>query len=404
MEALRDIERQIIEADAELKVENSGASQTSNAPRIPIEINQNVQKWIAFFTIKDRERFQTFLDRGLIYRDLIKGILREHGVPTELYYLAMIESGFVLHARSHASAVGAWQFIRGTGVRYGLMQNYYVDERRDIIHSTHAAAEYLRNLHIAFQSWYLAMAGYNAGEGRILGAILRGGTRDFWELVEKKSLPPETRNYVPKFLAAAIIGRHPEKFGFRVNEPEKYPSVESVRVPGGVRLNEVAKRIGVPSRTLSSLNPHLLRKMTPANLATYPIWVPKGAAERTAELRPVFAKLRIRSERAVATSGKKYHRVRRGETLSVIARKYSLSVLQLKRLNGLRSSRIYVGSRLVVAGSSKSAQYHRVRRGDALTLIARRYGVSVGQLKRLNRLGSNRIYVGQRLRVRSSGI
>ena len=175
---------------------------------IPLEINADVERWLEFFTMKDRERFTRFLERGSRYKTMIYAVLKEQGIPTELYYQAMIESGFATHATSTASAVGIWQFIPGTGRRYGLRIDQYVDERRDPMRATIAAAMYLKDLHNVFQNWYLAMAAYNAGEGRILGAIMRSGTRDFWEMVKKRSLPSETMNYIPKFLAATTIGHN----------------------------------------------------------------------------------------------------------------------------------------------------------------------------------------------------
>lgn len=362
--AIREIEEEILNADALLK-EDSSASETKNPPeatnvsrpRIPIEINENVLKWIHYFTVTDRERFHRFLKRGNEYKPLVQDILRKHRVPTELYYLAMIESGYVTHARSRARAVGAWQFIQGTGKRYGLQQTRYLDERRDMIRSTEAAARYLKDLHTAFQSWYLAMAGYNAGEGRILRAIMKGNSRDFWHLVEKKALPPETRNYVPKFMAAAIIGHNPEKYGFNDIEAEPFPEHEPAEVPGGVRLQEIARQTGVPLATLKRMNPHLIRAITPADRSSYSIWVPAGKKDEVEGAKAALARTRIRASRTYAsaasskhTHGKKvvFHRVRRGEALTLISRRYGVPISRIKKLNSLRSNRIYAGQKLVI--------------------------------------------------------
>lgn len=342
------IEQEILEADAELKADVAETKDRSSAdrPRIPLEINEQVQKWIHFFTVTDRERFHSFLKRGSIYKDLIQDILKKNGVPRELYYLAMIESGFVIHAKSRARAVGPWQFIKGTGLRYGLKQDRYVDERRDIVRATEAAANYLKGLYAAFQSWYLAMASYNAGEGRILGAVVRGQSRDFWELVERKALPPETRNYVPKFLAAAIIGRHPEKYGFSDIQDKPFPETEAAVVPGGVKLTSIAHKAGIPLKTLKQLNPHLLRATTPASLKTYSIWVPEGHGEKIAQLRlertvPMRTIAKQRYARVV-------HRVRKGEALLMLSRRYRVPVSKLKRVNRLRTNRIFAGQRLII--------------------------------------------------------
>lgn len=412
LEEILQIENEILDANADLETPDPEDGVTAKAetprlratrPRIPLEINENVLKWIRHFTTTDRDRFHRFLKRGSAYKELVKSILREHAVPTELYYLAMIESGYVTHAKSHASAVGIWQFIRGTGLRYGLRQTREIDERRDIIRSTESAAKYLRNLHTAFQSWYLAMAGYNAGEGRILGAIMRGGSRDFWELVEKKALPPETRNYVPKFLAAAIIGKHPEKYGFHDIEAPVFPKVEPAQVAGGVRLRDIATKAGIPLSTLKQVNPHLLRDMTPHNRSAYTLWVPEGEATKVQSVQAVLAQMKVRirpqTPRTLASVRRDVHVVRRGENLSSIARRYGMNISALKRLNGLRSNQLQAGKRLSVSATTNDSRQviHRVKRGEALAVIAERYAVSLSELRQANELRSSRIYAGQRL-------
>lgn len=349
LKALQEIEQEILKADVDLEQsEAAAAPKPPQHPRIPLEINENVRKWIHFFTVKDRERFHRFLKRGSAYKPLVQEILKKNGAPTELYYLAMIESGYVTHARSRASAVGIWQFMRGTGLRYGLKQNRYLDERRDVVRATEAAAAYLRNLHTAFQSWYLAMAGYNAGEGRILGAIMRGGSRDFWELVEKKALPPETRNYVPKFLAATLIGKNPKKYAFNDIDSPALPEVKSLTIPGGVSLRVAAARIGVPFPTLKTLNPQLIRGMTPANVRQYAIWIPKNASVDFERAQRQLAGLgHFRAHKPTARPV--VHRVKRGEALTLIAARYRVPVKHLKRINDLRTNRIYAGQRLVIS-------------------------------------------------------
>ncbi|MGE4234370.1 MAG: transglycosylase SLT domain-containing protein [Bacteriovoracia bacterium] len=338
--AVDEIEQEILQADADLDVARNGH------PKIPIEINEAVQKWIHFFTVTDRDRFERFLARGSMYKNTVQKILKENGVPPELYYLAMVESGYMTNARSRAKAVGAWQFIRGTGLRYGLKQNRYLDERRDIIRSTKAAAIYLSGLHTAFQSWYLAMASYNAGEGRILGAVVKGNSRNFWDLVDRKALPPETRNYVPKILAAIIIGKHPQRYGFKNFEESPFPEVEIAHVPGGVRLRDIANRSDLSLTQLRFLNPHLIRQITPANMKTYDIWVPAGQAKEIEGMRSKFARVRhVVRHRRIA---RKVHRVRRGEALSLISDRYGVPLAKIKRANDLRSNRIYAGQSLVI--------------------------------------------------------
>jgi len=401
---LPEIEKEILEADA--GIEDSGETPAlSKRSHIPIEVNKNVRKWIHYFTGKDRERFQRFLERGSRYKPLVQEILREHNVPVDLYYLAMIESGYVVRARSHANAVGIWQFIKGTGLRYGLDQNHYVDERHDVIRSTEAAAKYLNNLHTAFQSWYLAMAGYNAGEGRVLGAIMRGQGRNFWDLVEKKALPPETRDYVPKYLAAVIIGNHPEKYGFKIAKVTPFPRVDAAKVPGGISLSALAKQANIPYATLKELNPHLLRSVTPANAKEYTLWVPKGDASKVASASAVLPKLKLAKQKLAEPGGRRVastgvHQVGKGENLTQIAKRYGISVAQLKKVNDLKSNSIPVGRKLrvqAVARTQAHPRIHRVRKGDALIPIAQQYGITLKQIKKLNDLKTNRVYVGQRL-------
>ena len=232
-------------------------SEVAGVEPILVHDHKDVDKWVNYFTVKDRARFQRFLNRGAKYRDLVLETLKEEGVPAELYYLAMIESGYSTGAKSWASAVGIWQFIRGTGKRYGLKINKYVDERKDPVRATRAAARYLASLYRVYQNWELAMSAYNAGEGRVLGAIMRGHTRDFWELSRKKLLPRETRNYVPKMMAAVKIGQNLEKYNFVSKHSSPYHKPEAVDVPGSVRVRDIAKIAGVSTNSILKLNPHI---------------------------------------------------------------------------------------------------------------------------------------------------
>jgi len=390
--------------------QNQNQNQTLKIPdsEMPIEMNKQVKNWIHYFSVRDRERFRRFLERGKRHRDVVAATLSEHGLPPELYYLAMIESGYQSHAVSHASAVGVWQFISGTGTRYGLAINPYTDERRDPIRATDAAARYLRDLHNAFQCWYLAMASYNAGENRILSAILRGKTRNYWELSEKKMLPRETREYVPKFLAAVIIGRHPEKFGFMDLEKPEYPNVKAVEVPTRVMLRDIASLAKISLSELEMVNPHILRKMTPPSGSTYEIWVPENKETVVKNLFPRLAKMQqplSRTNRVVAQQQGNFHRVKQGESLSKIASQYKLTVAYLRRINNLSGSTIYPGQNLRIRSNSynnaqrsnNKTRQHQVRRGDSLSSISRRYNVKINALKKRNNLKRDSIYAGQRL-------
>lgn len=217
-------------------------SQPKTFPsKIPHEMNPQVEAWVKYFSVRDRARFDRFMGRGAMYKSLIQEILVENGVPSELYYLAMIESGFARRARSHASAVGVWQFIAPTGRRYGLRIDQDVDERMDVIRATRAAARYLKDLKTEFGSWYLAMAAYNCGENRVRRAVARAGTKDFWKLARARRLPAETINYIPKFQAAMVIARNPERYGFRRKTLYDFPSVDKIRVKGRIHLAERAR-------------------------------------------------------------------------------------------------------------------------------------------------------------------
>ena len=244
---------------------------------IPIESNAAVRKWVWFFTHEDRHRFDRFMTRGGRYRILVQDILEENGVPAEMFYLGMIESGYASKARSGAAAVGIWQFIAPTARRYGLKVNRDVDERLDVMRSTKAAAMYLKDLKREFGSWYMAMAAYNCGEGRVRKAIRRHRTRDFWTLAHRRALPAETSDYIPKFQAAMKIARDPRAFGFGRVLHYEFPEVKLVKIRNQLALEEIAKRHRVPFADLKALNPNLLRERTPRVASGYGVWVPRAS-------------------------------------------------------------------------------------------------------------------------------
>lgn len=304
----------------------------------------DVKKWIDYYTGRGRNEFQEYLRRGEAYKNYIGKILKRYELPTYFYYLAMIESGFKISAHSKANAVGIWQFIGPTAKRYGLRMNSYIDERRDPLRATLAAANYLRDLKNVFNSWFLAMAAYNAGESRVMNLIMNAGTRDYWELCDKNILPRETRGYVPRFLAAVILGENPGKYGFTLPlDTQPHPQMVSIQVPSPVRLDKVADKAGISLAQLRKYNPHIRRNYTPPQYKYYRIWIPEGA-----DVDPGISKLVTVPTQTFAPVSH-YHKVRRGETLGKIARRYRTSISKLKTWNRLNSSRIYPGSRLVVA-------------------------------------------------------
>ncbi len=382
--------------------------------KIPLELNADVERWIEYFTVKDADRFRRYLERGEKYKSIVTAVLKDQGIPTEIYYQALIESGFATHATSSAQAVGIWQFIRQTGRRYGLRVDAYVDERRDPMRATVAASLYLKDLHNVFQNWYLAMAAYNAGEGRILGAIMRAKTRDFWEMVRLRALPAETMQYIPKFLAATIIGHNPKRYGLDDLKVEMSPTLASVAIPSPVRLVDVAAATGIPVETIKEFNPHVLRGVTPPDVATYRIWVPRDQLALVENKLESLASLRLRGTKKIAEAAgpapaasaeSRYYKVRRGDTIAKVAADHRLTVAKLKSMNSLRSNRLAVGQKLIVDPGQVSAavanlvRKYRVKNGDNLQTIARRFGMSLDELKKVNKIKRDRVYVGQVLKV-----
>ncbi|MCP4548777.1 MAG: LysM peptidoglycan-binding domain-containing protein [bacterium] len=384
-------------------------------PSRPLELveNDRTQKWIKYFTGKGRKNFQRWLNRGEAYRPLIESYLKKYDLPQEIYYLGMIESGFNLKARSSAGAVGPWQFIRGTGRRYGLAIDYWVDERRDIVKSTEAACLYLSRLYGIFQDWNLAMAGYNSGEFRVQSAARRAGSRNFWDL----KLPRETQDYVPKMMAAAMIGRDPGKYGFKIS-PQKEFIYKDLKVKSALDLSLLAKKGKMKRSTLEAMNPHLLRWCTPPDKPEgYAVYVPPNKHER------INSALKQLSNAERTTFAR--HKVRKGETLYEIAKGYGTTVRAIMRRNGIQNARrLRVGAQLVIPthpgrsfqqptpnGVIASAEkalphldvpanyakgYYTVRKGDNLSIIARRLSTSVNRLQRWNGLGrGTRIYPNQ---------
>ena len=379
---------------------------TGAVGRIPVELNSHVKKWIEYFTVKDRARFQRILDRGQTYRDVVENVLEENDLPAELYYLAMIESGYRTNAHSHAQAMGVWQFIAGTGKRYGLRIDSHVDERRDPIRATEAAAKYLRDLYNVFGSWHLAMAAYNAGEIRILRAVMKGRTRNFWELSDAKRLPSETANYVPKFLAVVMIGQDPGRYGFTTKKtPNPYPSLEAASVPGATSLKAIALKTNTPLALLNRVNPHLNFGRAPANSRHYEVWVPSGKASVVARLKwkplPLVVERTVTAKAKTKSHSRAYHVVRRGENLSLIAHRYKVSVGHLMRINSLGSTHVLAGVKLRVQAKSYrplSFVKYKVRRGDNLTILARKFKTSPKRIKTQNKLKRSQIFVGQYLK------
>jgi membrane-bound lytic murein transglycosylase D len=245
---------------------------------IPVAYNSRVKYWIEFFQTSGRGWFTKWLERSSRYLPLLQKTLKRNGLPQDLAYMAMIESGFSSQASSTAQAVGPWQFIRETGSRYGLHVTWWLDERRDFQKSTEAASHYLKKMYGMFHNWYLVAAGYNTGENRIARAIQKHKTKNFWKIASH-DLEAETRDYVPKLMAALLISKAPEMYGFHhinYNEPLQF---ERFRVPGGTRLEHLATAIGVSTKSMLELNPELVRGYVPDYVEGHWIRIPKGSTQ-----------------------------------------------------------------------------------------------------------------------------
>jgi len=391
---------------------------------IPVVYNDEVAQYLAFFQGPGRRWFARWLERSHRYVPLFREILREHEMPEDLVYLAMIESGFIMHAKSWASAVGPWQFIEATGKRFDLNSNFWVDERQDPVKATHAAARFLKRLHAAWGDWYLAWAGYNAGPGRVSRAIAKYGTTDFWELAATSdAFRKETQHYVPKLIAAALIAKHPESFGFHDLRPQEPLRWETVEIPDATDLSVIARAAGVSVEEITALNPELKRWATPPVLkgdSPYALRLPAGTKERFAV---AYAAVKP-SERFTYRS----YQVQKGDTLGHIALMFSTSVEALMTANRLSSPRkLRIGQELVIpippgaaprsappprpastrpparaqAGSSAKPGHHVLRAGETLGHVSIQYGASVEDLMRWNGIRDVRkVRAGQSLRVR----
>lgn len=246
---------------------------------IPVTYNPKVSKWIAYFQHTGQRWFRDWLQRSYKYMPFIQRELKAAGLPTDLAFMVMIESGFIPHAVSHANAVGPWQFIQPTGARYGLRVNWWLDERRDLLKATRAAIRYLKDLHDEFGSWYLVAASYNMGENGLRRRIQRHGTKDFWKLIEKKALPTETEDYVPKILAAMLIAKAPNLYGFRNLERMEPLEYDLVSAPGGTDLDKLADFLGVTRKAMKDLNAEIILGYIPRQVGSHKIRVPKGAGQ-----------------------------------------------------------------------------------------------------------------------------
>jgi membrane-bound lytic murein transglycosylase D len=392
---------------------------------VPIVRNESVEDYIEYFQTEIRDKFTLWLERSGRYIPLMRQVFKAHGLPEDLVFVALIESGFNPYAYSRSRAVGPWQFIKGTGRLYGLRIDNWIDERRDPIKSTYAAARYFKDLYDRFGSWPLAMAAYNAGERKIERALVRAKADDFWDLRSTRYIRRETKGYVPKFMAATIIAKNPEKYGFTLDyhEPLQY---DTASVSGSADLRVIAQAAGISYEDLKELNPELRTELTPPYMEQYPLRLPVGTQQTF-----LNAYAQIPDDRKIIGT---HYTIRRNDTLGKVARRFGTSVSLLREINHISPGQtLHQGDLLFIpklrvvprepnSPSMTAANRHRyklraapkktpiemaslekpdstpsndeggkilyrVKDGDTLWDISKSFNVSVHDLKRYNGLG-----------------
>ena len=394
---------------------------------VPVVVNDTVLRVIAAFQSPAlHDKIAAGLTRSGRYIPMIHRVFAEAGLPKDLAWIAFIESSFLPHARSPRAAHGIWQFMPRTGRGYGLKSNGVVDERSDPEKATRAAARYLAYLHDLFGDWYLAMAAYNAGEGKIMRALERTGARDFWQLASTSAIRRQTQNYVPAFLASLLISKNPSHYGFEV-APEDPMEFEVVRLDRSVQLERLAAGSGLALEDLQTHNPELKSTITPSQPEGYELKIPAGSREA---ILAAYAGAPTARPPAFKT-----HIARKGETLSRIARRYGVSVNALAAANSLfPRSRVSRGQEIMIpekapaskaahrrssasakkspttkvarasappASSKKSPEHksYKVRTGDTLYRIALKHGTTVAEILAINGLGGGVIRPGDQLKI-----
>ncbi len=370
---------------------------------IPITYNRKVASIIKFFQKDGRKSMTKWLNRMDKYKKLILPILEEQDIPPEIFYVSVIESGLNPNAYSYAYASGLWQFIKSTGKAYGLNKTYWLDERRDYIKSTYAATKYFKDLYLEFDDWYLALAAYNCGSTRVHRAIKRNGSKNYWDLY---SLPSETKNYVPNVMATIIIATNPEKYGFTINSEPDFEWIEK-DIDKSVKLESIAKCANVSLKTLQQYNPELEKDVAlipPLEKGeTYTLRLPVNISPEFDSLLKLVEAPNLNEIIFVE------HKVRPGESVWLIARKYKVKKNHILAVNNLSEKSIIRPNQILKIPTSgydqykKSVElssrkiYYTVRRGDTLSEIAEKYKTSIKKIKKSNGLRSDRIIMGQKL-------
>jgi membrane-bound lytic murein transglycosylase D len=391
------ISKQVLAIYSSMHTKTSGKHS-----EIPHVVNSDVEKEIRLFQTVERDFFIQSQERSALYRPIILKELKKAGLPEELSWLPLVESGFKIHALSRARALGLWQFIPSTGYKYGLNRDEWIDERLDVEKSTRAAIDYLKELHGMFGDWLTVLAAYNCGEGRVLKVISRQHINyfdRFWDLY--RQLPYETARYVPRFLATLQIIKNPKKYDFDLNERLERQNIyryETVKTDKSMRLSDIARHLGTSEETITTLNSELRQNITPDK--EYNLKVPPGMAEKSAKIMDEVPK--CEKPRQVFV----HYKAKRGDTVVSIARKYRTSVSAIMAYNNVSSrKRIKTGQRLIIpvhgAGYARvrSTQQsdkddiqvsgdtirYRVKKGDTLVSVAKRFDTSVDEIRRLNK-------------------
>lgn len=380
-----------------------------NHQTIPLVENKYVLAEIKSFQTKEKKDFEEAYKRSGRYKEMINEEMKKAGLPEELSWMPIIESGFKVNAYSRARALGLWQFISSTGYRFGLKRDQWIDERMDPVKATQAAIKYLNELHSLFGDWTTALAAYNCGEFRVQRVIRLQRIEyldNFWDLYTM--LPKETARFVPRLIATFLIINNPEKYGFNLPSPDPPLRYETIKINRPIRLSSLSKKLELGSEALASLNPELRYKATPEH--EYLLKIPIGSGEKA------LAAVNSISRWIPPEATYVYHYVRRGETVSGIAKRYRTSVTAIARLNRLsRNYLIRPGQRLKVPGRGRSYVSARpfqlikdgeklvyiVRRGDSLYRIANSFSTTVQRIKKENNLRSDNLSIGQKLVIQS---
>jgi membrane-bound lytic murein transglycosylase D len=370
---------------------------------LPLVLNDEVARYISYFSSRGRGTLEHALVRSGRYRDMILKTLKEEGVPQDLMYLAEAESGFHPLALSRVGARGMWQFMASRASGYGLARNWWVDERQDPDKATRAAARHLKDLYKQFGDWYLALAAYNSGPGTVQHAVERTGYADFWELYRRGVLPQETRNYVPIIVAVTIMAKNPAQYGLVHLDPDPPLKADKVTINYPVDLRLVAECVETSVATLQELNPSLLRMTTPKD-GSFDLALPAGTGERfQTAIAAIPLDMRV---------WWRYHKVNTGETLAEIARQYHTTQSAIAEVNNLRDGELSADSKLIIpatpgrraepsaSGSyAKKATSYHVRKGDTVLSVADDFAVPAEKIRKWNGLRGNTLRAGRTLKI-----